>query len=215
MLTLSTLTLTAEAGHAATGQESGARLNWPAFFVPRIQTKRRSRSTGTLNTRPSLPLLCRRPTHTTTCCDSVPLSDSGRALSVLPNHDHCRRHCDHARTISCPNWNQPVSAMFPLRIRFLSELFTRACHACTTQCLFTGHAGYPNGTRTCYADDHAWDTDCPRIGHRTDKALVSPFPRSRYPVQCAQKEHRYVHPMRLDYRSDAGPLRISVGILSM
>jgi len=127
----------------------GPRLNWPAFFVsdkgggdPNAgQTKRRSRSIGTLNTRPSSPLLCRRPTHTTTCCDSVPLSDSGRALSVLPNHDHCRRHFDHGCTISLPNWNQPVSAMFPLCFQFLSELFTRACHACTTHCTFTGHTG--------------------------------------------------------------------------
>jgi hypothetical protein len=43
----------------------GPRLNWPAFFAsdkgggdPNAgQTKRRSRSIGTLNTRPSSPLL--------------------------------------------------------------------------------------------------------------------------------------------------------------
>ncbi len=126
------------------------------------QTERRSRSTGTLNTRSSSPLLYRRPTYTTTCCDSVPLSDSGRALSVLPNHDHCRRHCDHPRTISCPNWNQPVSAMFPPSFQFLSELFTRACHAWTTQCILTGH--------TSARMVHAHLTQTITHGLRTDHA---------------------------------------------
>ncbi len=85
----------------------GPRLNWPAFFVsakrgadPNAgQPKRRSRSIGTLNTRPSSPLLCRLPAYTTTRYDSVPLSDSGRPLSVLPNHDYCQRPCHHGGTI--------------------------------------------------------------------------------------------------------------------
>ena len=173
------------------------------------QTKRRSRSISTLNTRPSSPLLSRLPAYTTTRYDSISLSDSGRALSVLPNYDHCRRHFDHGCTISWPTLNQPVSTMFPLWFQFLSELFPCTYHACTTQWIFTDHVGYPNGTRTCYADDHVWFTDCPRIGQRIDKALDSPFPRNGCLIQCAQKEHRYVHPMRLDYRSDALPLEFT------
>ena len=79
----------------------GPRLNWPAFFVsdkgggdPNAgQTKRRSRSIGTLNTRPSSPLLCRLLAYTTTRYDSVPLSDSGRALSVLPTRLWLTQSC--------------------------------------------------------------------------------------------------------------------------
>jgi len=85
----------------------GPRLNLPAFFEsakrgadPNAgEPKRRSRSIGTLNTRPSSSLLFRLPAYTTTRYNSVPLSDSGRPLSVLSDHDCCQRFCHHGGTM--------------------------------------------------------------------------------------------------------------------
>jgi len=77
------------ASHSQNGTKvAGPRLDWPALLVPRSQARQSDGFNPTLSARPSSPLLCRLPAYTTTRYDSVPLSDSGRAFSMFPNHDH-------------------------------------------------------------------------------------------------------------------------------
>ena len=132
---------------------SGPRLDWPAFLGPRKpgQTKRRSGSIGTLNTRPSSPLLCRLPAYMITRYDTVPLSDSGRPLSVLPNHDCCQRPCHHGGTM------RSVIAVHTPRAHYGDD------HAGATRCL-------PDKQRTgfCHSAHLLLDSVC------TGRALGCP-----------------------------------------
>lgn len=113
----------------------------------------------TLNTRPSSPLLCRRPTYTPTCCDFVPLSDSGRAFSVcsaaMTPNGCCRAIVVPSQGLTvislCPRCNRCVSDSCPHSVRV-------QVHTCVTHRPRTG-------SRICHVLVHAPFTQKTRMGH--------------------------------------------------
>ena len=125
----------------------GPRLDWPCFARASQpgQTKRRSRSIPRSTPAPHRRFSAVASRKRATCCDSVPLSDSGRAFSVFPNHDHmadvairgtpdfhdCGLIIVVTVTNQCPRCNRlhpiPVRALCTLRCRSSVHVSVRRC----------------------------------------------------------------------------------------
>lgn len=161
------------------------RFDWPVSFVPR-KPPRQSDGLGQLHTqRPPLiaATLASLP-DTTTGCDSVPLSDSGRTFSVRLDLDHVRITSD-ANPIRRPTLFRDCSSQCPRCNLVCSTACPQSFHACSTTCPSAYHAlsnqvprsfhGLSTpvrrisrlGTRT----GHAAFTHRPRNGPRIDPAI--------------------------------------------